>query len=206
MQITQVLDGTSGPFQGSWSAPDLTTGFGSVVVFNQSNSALSVWLSQLNTAGAPTFVVPAGVAVTYPIPGTQRLTVELQVHPTTGTCTVTLVDSVLSASSSIVPFAGDQLVGVNGFFTLPGSSIVVQWGEVVLVPSDFSTGSVLYPHTYLLGGFCVNATAFPAVSNFDNTAMVTVDVTGFQSTGFQYRIGGSYPGDYSNIFWFAVGV
>jgi hypothetical protein len=205
MQITAQISGLTGPYKQSFAAPDLTKGFGSIVLFNQSNSAIGVFLGQANTAGTPTFVIPAGVTCTYPIPGTKYVTVAMQVYPTTGACSITLLEEVLSSSSSIVPFAGNQLVAVNGYFTLPGSSIVVQWGETGLVPMDLSSGSVTFPFTYLLSAFVVVLTALPGAGS-DSTFLVTADVTSLLSASFNYRVGGAPPGYAGNLFWVAVGV
>jgi hypothetical protein len=206
MQITSQINGLAGPYTQSFVAPDLAKGFGSIVLFNQSNSAISVFLGQTNVIGTPTFVIPAGVTCTYPIPGTKYVTVMMQVHPTTGTCSITLLEDVLSSSSSIVPFAGNQLVASNGYFTLPGSSIVVQWGETGLVPVDFYDGTVVFPFTFLLTMFSISMIVLPS-AGADTTPIPTVCLVGAPGAASQsYQVGGGYPGTSGNIFWIAIGV
>ena len=105
LNVSGILSPVNGPAQQTYTAPDLTIGFGSITIYNSSNSAVNVYLNNVGILTAtPDFVVPALSVITNPIPGINRLTVAFVTYPSTGgNCQVTLCDTVLSSASSLLP-------------------------------------------------------------------------------------------------------
>lgn len=105
LNVSGILSPVNGPAQQTYTAPDLTIGFGSITIYNSSNSSVNVYLNNVGILSAtPDFVVPALCVITNPIPGINRLTVAFATYPSTGgNCQVTLCDTVLSSASSLLP-------------------------------------------------------------------------------------------------------
>jgi hypothetical protein len=105
LNVSGILSPVNGPAQQTYTAPDLTIGFGSITIYNSSNSSVNVYLNNVGILSAtPDFVVPALCVITNPIPGINKLTVAFVTYPSTGgNCQVTLCDTVLSSASSLLP-------------------------------------------------------------------------------------------------------
>ena len=106
------ISGSAGPQVTTYNSPGGGDDFGSIVVYNTSGTFVDVYVGQQGALGLPSFSVPPSVVATYPIPGAGVVTVKLRTYPTTGNVTVNLVDTVLSAASSILP----GVVGGAGVF------------------------------------------------------------------------------------------
>jgi hypothetical protein len=204
MFVGGVISAVTGPQTQTFNAPDPVKGFGSIVVFNQSGTNLNIWLGQASTNGTPTFSVPSGVTITYPIPGINVATIQFVSFPSVGTCTVNFVDTVLSAGSGLIPFAGASSLGNNGFMTLQ-NSVVMQWGRTGFVNFDLSSTPVVFPTPYALSVFGVWLSPDLAAST-DYSAITISDLSAVSLTGFTVVAGGGAPSSNGIIFWFALGI
>lgn len=166
------LSGTSGPQQQTYNAPDPTTGFGSVSVYNNSQSVVQVYFSG-TALGSPDIQVQALSAVTYPVPGINSITVKFATFPTTGSAQVTCVDAVLSSSSSIIagtvgnpgiPPAASQII--NSYFG--GISEAIPTGSIGSGLIAFAPEAIyIYWLDFQLSFYNANSTA----------ALVTLQLT-----------------------------
>jgi hypothetical protein len=192
----------------SWSAPDQTIGFGSIIVFNPSASPVDVFLGQNGRQGSPNFSVPAGTAVTYPIPGTSYVTVAYETYPTIGVATVNLVDTVLSAASSIIPFSsGATKLAATGFVTF-GSGAALNWGVTPTLVLAATAADVTFAQPYNLAVFAIVTGIIVDNDGGDANTIPSVFVYNLTLTGAGLYVGGmAYPDTPTGrAFFMAIGV
>ena len=114
LNMSGVMSPTVGPKTLTFTAPDPSTGFGSMVVYNASNIALNIFLGSIGIITlVPDYTVSGGSVMTIPIPGVSNLTVAFATFPGGGgNCTITITDTVLTAAANGLPAA----VGAPGLF------------------------------------------------------------------------------------------
>lgn len=106
VNVGGVLSATVGPQTQVYTAPDPVAGFGSITIYNNSNSPVAVYFGRTGLiGGAPDITVPAQATLSYPCPGAPYITVSLLTFPAIGTVQVSCTDTVLNGGASLIPGA-----------------------------------------------------------------------------------------------------
>ena len=119
LTLAGVMSPKVGPSVLTFTAPNPSTGFGSIVVYNASNSAVNLFLGSIGILTlVPDYTISGGSVMTLPIPGISDLTVAFVTFPAGGgNVNISITDTVLTAASNGLPAA----VGASG--VPPGASV-----------------------------------------------------------------------------------
>jgi hypothetical protein len=168
LNVGGPISGSVGPQTSTFSAPDQTVGFGSIIVSNSSGSTINVYVGQNGTQGTPDYTIAPSVVATYPIPGATFVTVQFATFPTTGTVSVQLIDAVLSTAASVLP---GQAGGIGVF---PAASQIINSNQIFFAePPGYGTTIVtvsppqaFYLYSYSLSAYNSVASTVAEISVF----------------------------------------